>query len=142
MYKLAPSTELVPGTGLVQFYPRGMGEYVGTPTYFSTPAGQAGIRGLGCVTPCGCGQCGVGGWGDGGGLFDTGLFSGGLDPSTWGPGELAVVAIGAYMVFSTFFTTGQAASYARSVPGRARRHVGKKVGEAISGTGRRKAKRK
>lgn len=133
MYKLAPSTELAPGTSLVQFIRGGMGQYHGTPTYFATPAGQAGIRGLGCAGKCGCKDCGMNGWGDGGGLFNTGLFSSGLDVTQWGPGEYAVCAIGAYMLFSTAFATKQAATYARGVPRRARKKLAAKAASVIAG---------
>lgn len=50
---------------------------------------------------------------DGTGLLGTGLFSGGLDFSTWGPGEIGVAAVGAWMLYSTLFTTRHAVGQAR-----------------------------
>jgi hypothetical protein len=136
MYKLAPADQPLPGTQLVQRVEgNGLASYYGTPTYFATPAGAAGIRGLGCGGDCGCSDCrsGVAGWGDGGGLLNTGLFSAGLDYTQWGLGEWAAVFTGAYMVFSTFYTTGQATRYARTVPGRARRRAARGAARIIGG---------
>ena len=116
----------------------GMGQYIPTQSYMMTPAGQAGIRGLGscgcgCGGGCGCSQPGgMGTLGDGTGLFGSGLFNGagvagsglfegGFDPSTWGPAEWAVLAIGGYVVWSVFFTTKAAVGYAASVPARTKR---------------------
>jgi hypothetical protein len=98
------------------------------PCASSTPAGLSGLRppmkttyGLGCGDgPCTCGcSAGSPAWGmagltfDGTGLFGSGLFSGGLDFSTWGPGEFGVAALGAWMIYSTFFTTRAAVGQAR-----------------------------
>jgi hypothetical protein len=101
-----------PGTRLVEHWGghTGFGDYVPTDNYFLTPAGQAGIRGLGCacagMVGCNCGM---------------GLFDAGMDFSQWGPGEWAVVVVGAYVLFSTVWTTGQAASYAKRIPGERRK---------------------
>ena len=118
----------------------GIGQYIPTDTYFMTPAGQAGIRGLGglgcgcgCGGGCGCSQPGgMGTLGDstgllGSGLFNgngvmgTGLFEGGFDPTTWGPAEWAVIALGGYVAFSVFYATKAGIGYASTVPTRARR---------------------
>lgn len=133
MYQMAPGDQPRIGTQLVQRVD-GMGSYYGTPTFFSTPAGSAGYRGLGCA--CGCGKCekGMGAWGDTGGLFNTGLFSAGTDYTQWGYGEWGVVAFGAYMLFSTLFTTKAAVSYGRKVPGRARKRAAKKIARVIGGS--------
>lgn len=55
-------------------------------------------KGLGCGCAGGCGLFGL--TMDGTGLLGTGLFSGGADLSTWGIGEYAVLAFGAYAVWS------------------------------------------
>lgn len=52
-------------------------------------------NGMGCAS-CG-GTCGMGQAGNG--LFGTGLFVS-SDPTTWGVGEYAVIAIGGYLVIS------------------------------------------
>jgi len=90
--------------------------------------GRQASAGLGCGCGCGGGcaaQRGMGQDATGSGLFGTGLFAGGWDVSTWGVGEWAIVAIGAYMVFSTFSTTARAGSavagYQRKRRSRARR---------------------
>jgi hypothetical protein len=88
--------------------------------------GREASAGLGCGCGCGGGGCAQRGMGqDAGGLFGSGLFAGGLDLSTWGIGEWAIVAIGAYMIFSTFSTTARAGSavagYRRKRRSRARR---------------------
>ena len=118
----------------------GMGQYIPTQSYMMTPAGQAGVRGLGglgcgcgCSTPspCGC-NGGMGTLGDGTGLLGSGLFNGngvagsglfegGFDPSTWGPAEWAVVALGGYVAWSVFFTTKAGIGYASTVPARTKR---------------------
>jgi len=138
---IATSTETGDGGGTESSGSTGLGQYIGTPTYFSTPAGQAGIRGLGCgcgcsATPsCGC-SGGMGTLGDGTGLLGSGLFNGsgvagsglfegGFDLSTWGPAEWAVIALGGYVVFSTIWTTRQGISYGASIP--------KRVGKAARG---------
>ena len=41
---------------------------------------------------------------DGTGLLGTGLFVGGFDPTTWGVGEYAVLAVGAFALYSMFDT--------------------------------------
>ena len=133
MYRMAPGPQPLPGTQLVQRLD-GVGSYYQTPTYFATPAGQSGIRGLGCS--CGCGNCneqGFGGWGDGGGLFNTGLFSAGADYTQWGYGEWAVVLGAAWMLFSTASTTKRAVAYGRGVPRRARKSLAKKAARVIGG---------
>ena len=61
--------------------------------------------GLGCAS-CG-GGCGMG-------LFDGG-------PSAWGGLEWGMLAVGAYMVASTVFTTGRAVRRVRAIPGERRR---------------------
>lgn len=103
MYDLAPARQPAPGTELVERYsgPQGFGAYVGTDNYFLTPAGQAGIRGMGCPGKC----SGVGAFMDGTGLLGTGLFTTGTDVSGWGVGEWAIVGLSAYMVVSSVFTT-------------------------------------
>jgi len=123
---------------LIQFYPNvpahgryggseegpenpGMGQYIPTSSYALSPAGQAGIRGLGDCG-CGCNSCGgVGDLFDGTGLLGSGLFTGGFDPSTWGAGEWAVVVVGAYVAWSVFFTTKAGIGYASTVPARTRK---------------------
>jgi hypothetical protein len=50
---------------------------------------------------------------DGTGLLGTGLFAGGLDTSTWGAGEFAVLAIGAYALYSMLVTTKRGVQRAR-----------------------------
>lgn len=117
MYRMTPDPSPQPGTALVQRIqenPRGFGAYYGTPTYFATPAGQSGIRGLGCG--CGCNNP------DGMGLFDTGL-----DFSGWGWQEWGIALLGGYMVASTLFTTKRAARAAGDSVRRARRRVGKRI---------------
>lgn len=119
MYRIAQAEQPHAGTQLIQRVDwssggAGFGSYYGTPTYFATPAGQSGILGLGRCG-CGCGgRCGVGTFTmDGTGLFGTGLFAGGMDFSTWGPGEYAVSAIGAYILYSVLFTTRSGYQQAR-----------------------------
>lgn len=117
-YLMAPSTELAPGTSLVQFMRRGgngFGSYVGTPTYWGTPAGQAGIRGLGCV--CGCGHCN-----DGFGYFDSGM-----DYTQWGVPEWATVALGAYALISVLFTTSRVTRATVEGVRRTRKRIGKRI---------------
>ena len=114
----------------------GVGQYIPTQSFLMSPAGQAGIRGLGCA--CGCGGCGcgqpggMGTLGDGTGLLGSGLFNGngvmgsglfesGFDPSTWGAAEWAVVALGGYVAWSVFFTTKAGIGYASTVPARTKR---------------------
>jgi len=112
-YLPAPGQAPYAGTSLIEHWggAHGVGAYVPTQNYFLTPAGQAGIRGLGC--PCaglGC-DCN-------GGL---GLFDSGFDFTQWGAGEWAMVVIGAYVLFSTVWTTGKAASYAKHIPSERRK---------------------
>ena len=113
-YLMTPGVRLGPGTSLVERLtiakPAGVGQYVGTPTYFGTPAGQLGIRGLGCGGSCGCSDCQHG----------MGLFDSGLDPSGWGAGEYAALAGVAWLLYSTVFT-------ARRAGGEHRRKLGGKV---------------
>lgn len=54
-------------------------------------------------SPCCC-QQGLGAFMDGTGLLGTGLFVGGFDPTTWGVGEYAVLAVGAFALYSMFDT--------------------------------------
>jgi hypothetical protein len=116
MYRLAPAPQPLPGTQLIQrVNGDGLGDYVPTPIYWATPAGQAGIRGLGCSGSCGCSDCKTGM-----GFFDTGL-----DFTGWGPPEWAAVGLGAYMLFSTVFTTQRAARAVGRAPGRAARKISK-----------------
>lgn len=109
MYRLAPAPQPLPGTQLVQRID-GLSDYRPTPIYFATPAGQAGIRGLGCGGNCGCKDC------KGFGYFDTGL-----DYTGWGVAEWATVAFGVYVVFSTVSTTARATRAARALPGERRK---------------------
>lgn len=55
---------------------------------------------------------------DGTGMLGTGLFSGGMDTSTWGAGEYAMLAIGAYALYSMLVTTERGA---RRVSARAKK---------------------
>ena len=115
MYRIGSASQFGPGTGLVERY--GMGSYVGMPDYFSTPAGAAGIRGMGCgCAGVGCACDGLGQTG----IFGTSLFES-SSPSDWGLGEWAVILVGGYVVFSVFHTTKRAAGYARSVPKRTKK---------------------
>ncbi len=117
MYQMAPSTELAPGTSLVQFAPRGMASYVGTPTYWGTPAGEAGIRGLGCACAGKCAHCSEG----------FGYFDSGMDYSQWGAAEWATVGLGAYAVFSMLFTTSRATRATVEGVRRTRKRIGKRI---------------
>jgi hypothetical protein len=124
MYTVEAAPQPGPGTELIERW-TGLASYFGTPSYFMTPAGQEGIRGMGYYeqrtapqpgpgtqlverwTGMGCGlgcNKGMGGLTmDGSGIFGTGIFGTGVtmsDVSTWGPGEWAVVALGAYTLFS------------------------------------------
>lgn len=80
-----------PGTRLIEHWGghTGFGDYVPTDNYFLTPAGQAGIRGLGCgcagMAGCNCGM---------------GLFDAGMDVTQWGVGEWLTVALGSYVILS------------------------------------------
>lgn len=110
-----------------QFFPSGgMGDYLvakpGAYPQFLQPGlgsllpatSQLPVEFLGAGMNGGCGCCGVSGLTmDGTGLFGTGLFAGGTDLSTWGYGEWGVVAIGVYMLFSTFSTTRRGYSRVR-----------------------------
>jgi hypothetical protein len=69
-------------------------------------SGTGGCNGLGCAQ-CG-GTCGMGQASTG--LFGTGLFAS-SDPSTWGVGEYAVIAIGGYLAIN-LITDAQAAGKA------------------------------
>ena len=100
MYKLAPSVQ----------------------TYFGTPAGAAGIRGLGCGCGCG-GRCS-----DGMGLFDSGL-----DPTGWGWPEWGIVALGVYAAFSIMFTTASGTRAAREGVRRRVRRTRRRIGSKIAG---------
>lgn len=86
------------------------------PPTFIAPAEEMGMGHLGCGCGCSGGDsCGgsasaVNGLGQ--------LFSSGFDISGWGVGEWSVVALGAFAVYSVFFTTKSAAS---SVSGSMRR---------------------
>ena len=67
-----------------------------------TPLSQAGLGCPGCGGTCG--QVGVPG---------LGLFDSGLDVSTWGIGEWACVAGGAYLLMAMFQTTRKASAAVR-----------------------------
>lgn len=86
-----------PGTGLVQRYDF---------TQDQANRMAAASRGLGCgcagLSGCPCSNSGLG------------LFESGLDPSGWGLPEFGIVALGGYMLLSTFFTTKRAARRVRS----------------------------
>ena len=120
-YLNSPDKAPRPGTALVEHWGghSGFGKYVPTQNYSLTPAGQTGIRGMGCLCPgmggcnCGLGQTGI---------FGTSLFES-SDPSTWGLGEWASIAVGGYIVVSVLFTTRTAA--------RATHRKGKAVGKAL-----------
>jgi len=109
MYRMTSGPQPGIGTQLVQ-RTDGVGDYIQTQSYFLTPAGQAGIRGLGCGCGCG-GQC------SGMGLFDTGF----TDVASWGIGEWAAIAIGAYVLSSVLFTTKRAAGAIARAPGERRK---------------------
>jgi len=115
MYKLASAPQPLPGTQLVQRVNgdglNGLGEYVATPNYFGTPAGQAGIRGLGCGGNCGCSDCSKG----------MGLFDSGMDYTGWGFGEWAAIGLGVYILISLTFTTSRAGKAIARVPGERRK---------------------
>ena len=69
--------------------------------------------GLGCASCAGdCSSCSRKGMG----LFETGF-----SPSDWGIGEWSVIGIGAYMLFSTLFTTGRAVKAVGRIPGERRK---------------------
>lgn len=120
-YELGDAQYFGPGTALIERWPEGFGGYVQTQNFFMTPAGQAGIRGLGC----GCGgncDCGMG---------DTsaatfadpfpGLFQS-QNPADWSGTEwLVAIGVG-YAVYSMIFTAKRGA---RSVK---RKTVGVKKG--------------
>lgn len=119
-YLNTPDMAPYPGTALVEHWGghMGVGRYVPTDNYFLTPAGEAGVRGMGCgCAGLGC-DCGLGQTG----IFGTSLFESG-DPSTWGWGEWATVGVGAYIVFSVLFTTKSVA--------RASHRKGRAVGKAL-----------
>jgi len=108
-----------PGTTLIEHWggSRGVGKYVPTPNYFLTPAGQAGVRGLGCLCgtgPCSCGMSG---------LFGTSLFES-SSPADWGVGEWASIVVGGFVLFSVFDTTKRGT--------RAARRKGKAVKKALA----------
>lgn len=73
------------------------------PPTFIAPAEEMGLGGCGCGGTCGgCGNGHAHGMGQ--------LFSSGLDLSGWGVGEWSIVAIGAYALYSVFFTSKTAVS--------------------------------
>ena len=89
MYLLSSQPNIMgPGTGLVQ-----------RTDFTQSQSNRMKGLGCGCAGLAGC-PC------DNGGL---GLFDSGLDPSGWGLPEFAIVALGGYMILSTFFTTKRAA---------------------------------
>ena len=107
MYRVASSKQFGPGTGLVELYRghlptgAGLGTYVGTPDYFSSPAAALGIRGMGCGCAgvgCACDQ-GLGQTG----IFGTSLFES-SNPADWGWGEYAVILGGGFVLLSVFDT--------------------------------------
>jgi hypothetical protein len=75
---------------------------------------------------CGCmGGCGgLSGLMDGTGLLGTGLFVGGLDPSTWGAAEYAVLALGAFAIYSAMGSSRRGSSRRASVGRRKARQGG------------------
>ena len=123
MYTMEPAPQPGPGTELIEHW-TGMAAYFGTPSYSMSPAGQEGIRGMGCGMGCSDGlgdyvdlaapQPGPGTelvqrWSGMGSLFDgTGLFGSGLflsnDPGTWGVGEWAAIGIVGFAVVSMLDT--------------------------------------
>jgi len=137
MYAIEAAPQPGPGTELIERW-TGMGAYFGTPSYFMTPAGQEGIRGMGYYEQrtapqpgpgtqlverwtglgCGCAGCGCAGMGSlplnsCGTTIDAGIFCSGTDFSQWGLEEWSIVIVGAYMLFSTLWTTKQAVSAGR-----------------------------
>ncbi len=113
---LGPGTSLVQRinwTGAQEAEMRGFGRVGGVAEFYPdcrAMSRSCAERGLGC----GCsGKCGTG--------CGLGLFDGGLDPSTWGPAEIAIVALGGYMVISTVFTTKRAVSRVAAIPGNRRK---------------------
>jgi hypothetical protein len=74
------------------------------PPTFIAPAEEMGMGKLGCGCGGACGGCGDHAHGMGQ------LFSSGLDLSGWGVGEWGIVAIGAFALYSVFFTSRAAAS--------------------------------
>src|SRR5579872_6276403 len=102
MYRMTSGIQPGIGTQLVQ-RTDGVGAYISTSSYFMTPAGQAGIRGLGYGDGnCGCGM----------GLFDTGV----TDIANWGLPEWGVALGALYVLSSVLFTTKRAASAVRRLP--------------------------
>jgi hypothetical protein len=86
------------------------------PPTFIAPAEEMGLGGCGCGGTCG----GCGGHDHGQGLGQ--LFSSGFDISGWGVGEWSIVAVGAYALYSIFFTSKTAVS---SVAASSRRRASK-----------------
>lgn len=113
MYLSFPHRQPAPGTELVERYygGYGLGSYIATQDYFLTPAGESGIRGLGCGMGCGE-QKGVGAFMDGSGVLGTGLFTS-SSPSDWGVGEWATIGVGAFAVLSMLDTGRRGYSAAR-----------------------------
>ena len=60
---------------------------------------------------------------DGTGLLGTGLFTGGMDLSTWGAGEVAVLALGAFALYSMMSTTRRGAQRAGATARRIRKRA-------------------
>jgi hypothetical protein len=88
---------MAPGTGLVQHYNWSPAQEKRLRSAF----GDKGM-GCGCAGMAGCGCAGLG------------LFDSGLDVSGWGLPEFGIVALGGYMLMSTFFTTKRAARRVKS----------------------------
>ena len=80
-----------------------------------------------------CDSCAHGGTCSGKGM---GLFDSGMDFTTWGLPEWSIVGLGAYMVFSTLFTTKRAAQGVARIPGGVRKGIKrgrKRLGAKIAG---------
>ena len=73
----------------------------------------------------GCGSCG---WGSDLGLGQTGFLGTGLfssaDPTTWGMGEYAALAVGGYVAFSLVGDTGRGITRGKRVYSRAKNSAG------------------
>jgi len=95
MYVMGTNADIpAPGTGLVQRYSFDQAQ---------SRRMAAANNGMGCSCK-GMAGCPCGG---------LGLFDSGMDPSGWGLPEFGIVALGAFMLFSTFSTTKRAARRVR-----------------------------
>jgi hypothetical protein len=88
------------------------------PPTFIAPAEEMGLGGCGCGGTCG----GCGGHDHMQPMGMGQLFSSGFDISGWGVGEWSIVAVGAYALYSVFFTSKTAVS---SVSSASRRRASK-----------------